>query len=211
MKRTDDHARFDPSAEWRAKFKEQATGDMMKRLKAFTIGCLRGFGGGGPVDLDYADDLSQGAAHDTACGRVTWNPETRPLEIHLRLVVLRRLNLDYNRAKKFRHESIDASMDGAASSATVDDMERLLAERYPDPESTCNAAEAYQELQELARSDPELAAYIEVREEADLTGRELEAATGLSPEAIRRVRRRLDVIRGQLSYQIRPTARKRGH
>lgn len=209
MKRTDDHTRFDPSAEWRAKFKEQATGDMMKRLKAFTIGCLRGFGGGGPVDLDYADDLSQGAAHDTACGRVTWNPDTRPLEIHLRLVVLRRLNLDYNRAKKFRHESLDAAVEDERST-TAEEMERVLAERYPDPEATCKAAESLQELQELARADPELAVYIEHRDEADLTGRELEAVTGLSPEAIRRVRRRLDKLRGKLSYQIRPTPRKRG-
>jgi hypothetical protein len=210
MKPTDDHARFQPSAEFRAKFKEQATGDMMKRLKAFTISYLAGFGRGAPVDIDYAEDLAAAAAHDTACGRITWNLDT-PLEKHLRIVIVRRVKLDYKRAKKFRHESLDASMEDDASSTTLNDMERVLAERYPDPEATANAAEAFQELQERARSDPELAAYIELREDADLTGHALEAATGLSPEAIRRVRRRLDAIRPQLSYQIRPTRRKRGH
>ena len=211
MKPTDHHTRFQPSGEWKAKLKEQATGDMMKRLKAFTISYLAGYGRGAPVDIDYAEDLAAAAAHDTACGRITWNPDTRGLEEHLRIVIVRRVKLDYKRAKKFRHESLDASTEDGAGSTTLDDMERALAERYPDLESTANAAEAFHELQERARSDPELAAYIDVREEADLTGRELEAATGLSPEAIRRVRRRLDAIRPQLSYQIRPTRGKRGH
>jgi hypothetical protein len=72
------------------------------------------------------------------------------------------------------------------------------------------AIEALHELEEYARSDPELAAYIDVRGD-DLTGSDLEAATGLSPEAVRRVRRRLDVIRKQLPYQVRPTRRRRGN
>jgi hypothetical protein len=88
-------------------------------------------------------------------------------------------------------------------------MERVLAERYPDAESTTNAIEALHELEEHARSDPELAAYIDVRGD-DLTGSELAAATGLPPEAIRRVRRRLDAIRRQLPYQVRPTRGRRG-
>lgn len=208
MKPTDDHTRFHPSAAWKAEFTQQATPDMMKRLKAFTIGYLGGFGRGISVDIDYAEDLAASAAHDTACGRVTWNPEKRTLERHLRNVVVRRVSLDWKHARKFRHESLDASADDDRST-TLDDMERVLAERYPDAESTANAIEALHELEEYARSDPELAVYIDVRGD-DLTGTDLETATGLSLETIRSVRRRLDVIRGQLSYQVRPTRRKRG-
>ena len=43
-----------------------------------------------------------------------------------------------------------------------------------------------------------------------LTGADLEFATGLAPAAVRRVRRRLDAIGKQLSYQVRPTRGKRG-
>jgi hypothetical protein len=209
MRPTDDHTRFHPSAEWLAAFKQQATADMMKRLKAFAASYLAGFGRGVQVDMDYAEDLAASAAHDTACGRVTWTPEKRTLELHLRNVIVRRVWVDWKHARKFRHESLDASADDERST-TVDDMERALAERYPDAESTTNAIEALHELEEYARSDLELAAYIDVRGD-DLTGSELEAATGLSPEAVRRVRRRLDAIRRKLSYQVCPTRRRRGN
>lgn len=209
MRPTDDHTSFHPSPEWLAAFKQQATADLMKRLKAYAASRLAGFGRGVQVDMDYAEDLAAAAAHDTVCGRVTWNPEKRTLELHLQNVIARRVWLDWKHARRFRRESLDASADDECST-TLDDMERVLAERYPDAESTKTAIEALHELEEYARSDPELAAYIDVRGD-DLTGSDLEAATGLSPEAVRRVRRRLDVIRKQLSYQVRPTRRRRGN
>jgi hypothetical protein len=209
MRPTDDHTSFHPSAEWLAAFKQQATADLMKRLKAYAASRLAGVGHGVQVDMDYAEDLAAAAAHDTACGRVTWNPEKRKLELHLQNVIARRVWLDWKHARKFRRESLDASADDERST-TLDDMERVLAERYPDAESTTNTIEALHELEEHARSDPELAAYIDVRGD-DLTGSELAAATGLPPEAIRRVRRRLDAIRRQLPYQVRPTQGRRGN
>lgn len=181
----------------------------MKRLKAYAASRLAGVGHGGAVDMDSAKEFVAAAAHDTLCGRVTWNPSPEnTLERHLRNVIAHRVSLDWKRAKKFRHERLDAISDDEHST-THDDMERAIIERYPDAESTRNAIEALHKLQEYAREDPELAAYIDVRAD-DLTGSELEAATGLSPEAVRRVRRRLDAIRSQLPYQVRPTQRRRG-
>jgi hypothetical protein len=191
-----------------AAFKEQATADLLKRLKAYAASRLAGVGHGVRVDMDYAEDLVAAAAHDTVCGRVTWNPEKK-LELHLQNVIARRVWLDWKHAKKFPCESLDASADDEHS-ATHKDMERALIERYPDAEATTNAIETLHELEEHARSDPELAAYIDVRAD-ELTGSDLEAATGLPPEAVRRVRRRLDGIRRQLSYQVRPTRRRRGN
>ena len=208
MKPRDDHTRFNPSAEWRAAFKQQMTLALLKRLKAFAARRLAGYGRGGPVDMDYAEDLVASAAHDTACGRVTWNPDRRDLERHLKYAIRRRLSLDFKHAKKFRLESIDAAADDYRST-TIDDMEHALAERYADAESTENAIGALHELEQRAVSDPELAAYIDARQD-DLTGADLELATGLPPEAVRRVRRRLDAIGKQLSYQVRPTRGKRG-
>jgi hypothetical protein len=208
MRPSDDHTSFRPSVEWLAEFKEQATADLLKRLKAYAASRLAGVGHGVQVDMDYAKDLAAAAVHDTVCGRVTWNPETRKLELHLQNVIARRVWLDWKHAQKFPRESLDASADDERST-THDDMERALLERYPDAESTTNAIEALHELEEHARADPELAAYIDMRGD-DLTGSELAAATGMSPEAIRRVRRRLDAIRRQLPYQVRPTQGRRG-
>lgn len=208
MKPRDDHTKFNPSPEWRAEFKRQMTLALLKRLKAFAARRLAGYGSGGAVDMDYAEDLAASAAHDTACGRVTWNFERRKLEKHLQYVIRRRLSLDFKHARKFRLESIDAAADDHRSTI-VADMEQALAERYADAESTENAIDALNELEQRAHSDPELAAYIDARKD-DLTGADLESATGLAPEAVRRVRRRLDAIGKQLPYQVRPTRGKRG-
>jgi len=191
-----------------AEFKRQATAGLLKRLKAFAVSRLAGYGGGAHVDMDHAEDLAASAAHDTACGRITWTPERRSLETHLQNVIDRRLWLDWKHARKFRLESIDAGADDERST-TLDDLERALAARCPDAESTANAIEALRELEHRACSDPELATYIDMRGD-DLTAADLESATGLSPDAVRRVRRRLDAIRRQLSYQVRPARGKRG-
>jgi hypothetical protein len=82
-------------------------------------------------------------------------------------------------------------------------MERAMLDRFPDAESTARANESLAELEQCATADPELAMYIDARSD-DLAGVDLEIATGLSPETIRRVRRRLDKIGQQLSYQVRP-------
>jgi hypothetical protein len=158
--------------------------------------------------MAYAEDLAASAAHYTLEGRVTWNPERKALEKHLQNVIDRRLWLDWKHAKKFRHESIEGAADDERST-TLNDMERALTERYADAESTENAIGALHELEQHASSDPELVAYIDARAD-ELTGTDLEIATGLPPEGVRRVRRRLGAIREQLSYQVRPTRRKRG-
>jgi hypothetical protein len=208
MRPRDDDTSVEQSAEWQAAFEAQATTEMLKRLKEYAASRLAGVGRGVRVDLDEAKELAQAAIFATARGQVTWNPAVRDLEPHLQNVIDRRVWLSWKHAKKFPHESLDASADDARST-THEDMERALAESEPDPEAQANAKEVLDELKAHARSDPELWAYLDKSGEG-LTGRELEAATGLSPQAIRRVRRRLDKIRRQLPYQIRPTRRKRG-
>src|SRR5262245_31076758 len=197
------------SADWRALLKRDLTEEMLGRLKVFALRRLRGYGGGKarPDDKARAEELAVSSASDTWNGRVTWNPERRELEPHLQNVIDRRLWLEWRSAKKFRHESIDAHAYDERST-THDEMERSMADRFPDAESTARANESLAELEQCATADPELAVYIDARGD-DLTGVDLENATGLSPETIRRVRRRLDKIGQQLSYQVRPR-RKRG-
>jgi len=202
MKPTDDHSGFAPSAEWRAELERELTPELLVQLKRFAAGRLAGFGDGGKVDMDRAEELAMSSASDTVRGHVTWNPQRKTLKKHIEDVIDRRLWLDWKRASKFRHESIHASADDE-NSTTLDELEHALAERYPDAESTAKAADALDELEQRARADPELAAYIDARAD-ELTGADLQQATGLSPECIRRVRRRLDEIRKQLSYQVRP-------
>jgi hypothetical protein len=183
------------------------TEEMLDRLKVYALKKLGGFGGGKPHpgDLARAEELAVSAASDTWNGRVTWNTERLKLEPHLQSVIYRRLWLDWRTAKRHRDESIDADAHDERSTVR-DEMERAMADYFPDPESAAKAAESWAELERCATADPELAVYIEARAE----GADLEIATGLSTEAIRRVKRRLDKIGQQLSYQVRPPRRKRG-
>src|SRR5690242_9637348 len=116
MKPSDDDTTYNPPAESvMAEFKRQMTAPLLTRIKAFATARLAGFGRGAPIETDRAQELAAAAAHDTLCGRVTWNPERRGLEAHLQDVIDRRLWLDWDRAKKFRHESIDAAADDERS------------------------------------------------------------------------------------------------
>lgn len=192
------------SADWREVFKRELTEAMLDRLKVFALRRLRGYGGGKarPDDKARAEELAVSSASDTWNGRVTWNPERRKLEPHLQNVIDRRLWLEWRSARRHRHESIDAHGYDERST-THDEMERAMVDRFPDAESTARANESLAELEQCATADPELAVYIDARSD-DLAGVDLEIATGLSPETIRRVRRRLDKIGQQLSYQVRP-------
>ncbi|TMQ04775.1 MAG: hypothetical protein E6J90_46320 [Deltaproteobacteria bacterium] len=198
------------SVDWRAMLRRDLTAEMLDRLKVYALKKLGGFGGGKPRpgDLARAEELAVSAASDTWNGRVTWNPERRKLEPHLQNVICRRLWLEWRTARRHRDESIDADAHDERSTVR-DEMERAMADHFPDAESAAKAAESWAELEQCATADPELAAYIDARAE-DLAGADLETATGLSPETIRRVRRRLDKIGQQLSYQVRPPRRKRG-
>jgi hypothetical protein len=196
-----------PSAELLAEFERQLTEELLHRLSAFAARRLRGYGGGNCADMERARDLVMSAATDTVLGRVRWNPERRDLKKHLQNVIGRRMWLEWKWARRFPHESIDASSDDEHS-AILNDMERALAERLPDPDATANAAEALDELERRALNDPELAAYIEARADG-LDGVDLLQATGLSPQRIRSVRRRLDEVGKQLPVCVRPK-RKRG-
>jgi hypothetical protein len=208
-KPSDEKYRSSQSVDWRAVFKRDLTEAMLNRLKVYALKRLRGFGGGKarPDDMQRAEELAVSSASDTWNGRVTWNPERRKLQLHLQNVIVRRLWLDWKSARRRRrHESIDADEHDERSTVR-DEMERAMADHFPDAESAAKAAESVAELEQCATTDPELAAYIDARGD-DLAGVDLEIATGLSPEVIRRVRRRLDKIGQQLSYQVRPPRRK---
>jgi DNA-directed RNA polymerase specialized sigma24 family protein len=195
------------SVDWRAMLRRELTEEMLDRLRVFARYLLRGFGGGKlrPGDIARADDLAVSSASDTWNGHATWNPE-RKLERHLQNVIVRRLWDDWRSASRHREESIDTHAHDERSTVR-DEMERAMEDHVPDPESAAKAAESWAELEQCATADPELAVYIDARAE-DLAGADLEAATGLSTETIRRVRRRLDKIGQQLSYRIRPRRRK---
>lgn len=206
-KPSDEQYGVSQSVDWRARLRRELTEEMLDRLRVFARYLLRGFGGGKlrPGDIARADDLAVSSASDTWNGNASWNPE-RPLERHLQNVIVRRLWLDWRSASRHREESIDTHAHDERSTVR-DEMERAMEDHFPDPESAAKAAESWAELEQCATADPELAVYIDARAE-DLAGADLETATGLSTETIRRVRRRLEKIGQQLSYQVRPRRRK---
>lgn len=200
---------FLPSDAWLAEFRRQYSDAMVVRLQVFATQRLGGTGGGTRDGIHpQARDLVAIAVGDTLEGVVRWYPERKELEPHLQDVIRRRTSLDWKRAKKFRHESIDATTPDGRS-PILEELENTLVERLPDPRATENAQEAVDEVARLVEADPDVAAYVEARAD-HLKGRELMRVTGLTLQRYRRCRYQLDPVLKKLSIQARPRRRKRG-
>jgi hypothetical protein len=171
-------------------------------------GCTNGDGGGDRGSLPHARELVLAALGDTMEGVVRWYPERKSLEQHLQDVIKRRSSLDWKRAQRFRHESIDATTQDGYS-PTLAELENTLVERLPDPHAVENAQAAVEEVKQLVASEPDVAAYVEAREN-NKKGRALMRATGLTPQQYRRCRRLLAPILQGLSVRARPRRRNQG-
>jgi hypothetical protein len=197
--------RFTPSEAWLEQFRAQYSKVMTQLVAGYAARRVGGIGSASAQDDGYPQELVANALADTLLGRVRWNPNTKELDEHIRDVIKRRTSIDWERAKKYPHDSIDATTrDG--QTPTLDEVDRMLLDREPDPRAAENAREAVDELRQLADADPDVRAYIEARA-SGASRAELMRVTGLSSTRYRRVRRQLDPLLRQLSMQARP---KRG-
>jgi hypothetical protein len=156
-----------------------------------------------PPDDDDPRDLVVNALSDTLLGLVRWDPDTRDLKEHLRDVIRRRTSADWDRVRKFPHQSIDAvPQDG--TSPVQEEADRALRERLPDPRATEKAAEALAWLHQRAKDDPEVLALIRAKAQGATSRAEVMRLTGFSLQQYRAVRCRLNRIVAQLPFQVRP-------
>src|SRR5687767_11423456 len=100
---------FVPSEEWIDAFEAQATNDLRKAARRFARSRARFVAiAGGRVDDYYVSALVQDVLTDTLFGVLTWDPATKSLETHVFDALRSRTAHDISRAKKLRHQSIDA-------------------------------------------------------------------------------------------------------
>lgn len=200
--------RFVPSEAWIAAFQREYNGVMVRLVAGYAGHRVAGIGAVLPTHDRHPRELVVKALSDTLLGVVRWNPNAKTLENHIRDVIRRRSAIDWKRAKKYPHESIDATNENGHSPMLAE-VDSALAGRQPDPQAAEIAAKALAELGQLAEDDPELLAYIEARADG-LSRAELLRITGLSLAKYRKVRRRLARLVQQLSIQAGPRRGKQG-
>jgi hypothetical protein len=207
--RRDGPTEFTLSAEWRAAFKAQYSDEMAQRLHVFAADRLAGIGNRDPRRYEQqAREVVQGAIFDTLHGTVRWYPERKDLEWYFQDVIKRRTSMDWTRTTRIREVSLDATTaDGR--SPILEEVERVLLERFPDPVGTANAARALAEIEEIAQADPDFAAFIEARSD-NLRASAVREMAGLSIGQYRRCRRLLAQVLDRLSIRVRAGRKKRG-
>lgn len=122
-----DQQPFTPDEAWIDAFKEQCTDELRLASKRFALRRLRGVGKTGrAVSDDDAKDLVQDAIADTLFGILSWDPSTKTLKQHVEDAIACRARREYKRAKKYRHERMDALQPSAERSSVRGEMEASL-------------------------------------------------------------------------------------
>jgi len=205
----DDPTEFTGTAEWRAAFKAQFSDEMVQRLQIFAAQRLAGIGTRDPQRYEQqAQEIVAAAIFDTLRGEVRWYPERKDLEPYFQDVIKRRTSMDWKRAKRLREVSMDATSANGRS-PVLEEVERALLERFPDPVATANAARVLAEVARIADADPDFAAFIDARADS-LRASDLRRATGLSIGQYRRCRRILAQLLDRLPVEVRAWPKKRG-
>src|ERR1044071_5648676 len=100
---------FVPNEEWIDAFESQATDELRKAAKRFARSRARFVAlAGGRVDDYYLSSLVPDALTDTLFGVLSWAPSNKSLENHVFDALRSRTAHDIARARKLRHQSIDA-------------------------------------------------------------------------------------------------------
>src|SRR5262245_9304330 len=147
---------FVPNEEWIDAFESQATDDLRKAAKRFARSRARFVAiAGGRVDDYYVSSLVQDVLTDTLFGVLAWDPEAKSLECHLFDALRSRTAHDIARAKKLRHQSIDAFDVRSDSSAVMAELESSLEldQQQPTPDALRFSSEVLAKLRELAADD----------------------------------------------------------
>jgi hypothetical protein len=119
---------FTPDEAWIEAFKEQCTDEMRLAAKRFALRRLRGIGQAGrAVGDDDAKDLIQDALADTLFGILAWDHSAKNLKQHIEDAITCRTRRAYKRAKKYRHERMDALEPAMERLAMRSELEASLA------------------------------------------------------------------------------------
>jgi len=204
-----DSARFSPSEEWIDAFKRECTHRLRLDLKEYARRRARGVRRvGGHVDESYTEDLVANAIADTLTGVVTWDPIAKPLYQHLEDTIKYRTRHDRHRAKRFRHQRIDAPVSPVEGQSIRGLVEASLRQDQcnESAESTIFASEVVEQLRALAAGDDDILRYLDAILAGAQSRTEIIEHTQLSIKAFRNTRLRLDRLVDQLDLDFQAVA-----
>jgi hypothetical protein len=198
----------DDASPWSEAFKQQFSDELLQRLEIFAARRLAGIGRRVTQGHEQqAREIVASVIFQTTRGLVRWHPDRQGLESHFKAAIKRQTSLDWKRSKSICEESLDAT-DADGYSAVREEVESMLQQRIPDPASTQRAARAVEEIERIAASDPDFAAFFDARADG-LRASAVMRRTGLSPAHYRRCRRLLAGALDRVSFDVRPWRRKR--
>jgi hypothetical protein len=196
-----DHETVKHSESWRAAFEEQATDEAMAQVFAFAASYAAMIENATRRrDPLIARELALDALADTFDGKVTWDPDTAPLVAHLCQVIRSRTSHELDRAKRFKHVSLEREGSMALEQATSDAM---AAVNDGDREATASRARrSLHAVRRLAVRDPAVLMLLDAFDEGITDRQGVMRFTGMSAaayeNAVRRMRRLSKKVRCEL-------------
>jgi hypothetical protein len=203
---------FVPNEEWIEAFESQATDQLRKEAKRFARSRARFVAiAGGRVDDYYISSLVQDVLTDTLFGVLTWDPSSKALENHVFDAIQSRTSHDITRAKKLRHQSIDAFDARNDASAAMTELESSLEldRQQPRPEALRFSAEVLAKLRDLAAEDKGVLRILDAVDEGAVEAKDIMHVAGMSKKTYHKARIRLGRIVLQLSNEVLLDARTR--
>ncbi len=179
-----------PSEEWTEAFHAQCLKPMLASVLHFAQKRARLVRRvNSAADDYYARELLSDALDDTLEGKLRWEPSVRSLEDHLCLAILSRSNHDYERARRYRHESLDQD---EAPAELVAKVEAALLERSPNRSTETELADRQRlaQLRALVADDPVALRILNAIEDPTVKA-SIAAHTGISTKEYHAARERL--------------------
>lgn len=198
-----DHDVTKHTESWRTAFDEQATDEAMAQVLAFAASYAAMIENATRRrDPLIARELAIDAMADTFTGKVTWDPEKAPLVAHLCQVVRSRTSHELDRARNFRHVSLEREASMALERAT---SEAMVGGRSDDGESeglVSRARASLDAVRRLAVRDPAVMLLLDAFDEGFTERQPVMRFTGMSAvtyeNALRRMRRLSKKVRREL-------------
>src|SRR5262245_15241360 len=200
---------FSPGDEWIDAFKRECTHRMRLDLKEYAQYRGRGIRWvGGRTGEGWVEDQVANAIADTLTGVVMWDPNTKPLHKHLEDTIKYRTRDERERAKRIKHERIDAPRSLTEKAQTRGLVEASLRQDQSNAssESAIFATEVIEQLRALAADDHDVLRYLDRIVAGAVDRTEIMEHTQLSTKAYRNARLRLARLVDRLDLDRQPGA-----
>lgn len=202
---------FHPDEAWIEAFEHQNTDELRKRAKRFARSRARFVArAGGRADDLYASELVHDALTDTLLGVLSWNPDVVSLETHVFGAIRCRTKNDRIRAIRFRHCSIDTSIDASDRAGVMTELEASLSAQHAvaSPESLRFSAEVLDQVRDLAGDDAPILRIVDAVALGASEPKEIMSLATMSEKTYKKARLRLGRLVEQLSNHVLQGARR---